>query len=129
VSEWIWVSCYRIKIITVTDACAVWVNMFCWRVCSTFYDQKITKQWNKYTHTHTYSIFMASFTNIAWNYTACKQESLWSITCILDVVNNQDQQKTVENKWIVTQCHSKLNDTSLILHHVMFVHLKLLHRP
>jgi len=29
------------KIITVTDACVLWVKTCCWRVCSTFYDQNI----------------------------------------------------------------------------------------
>ena len=31
VSEWIWVSFYWIQfVVTVTDACAVWVNTLCW---------------------------------------------------------------------------------------------------
>jgi len=40
-SEWIWVSCCQIKIITVTDPFVLLVKTCCWCVCSTFYDQKI----------------------------------------------------------------------------------------
>jgi len=48
-----WVSCGRMKIITVTDACVLGVKTCCWPVCSTFYDKKIRlKQWNQYTHTN-----------------------------------------------------------------------------
>ena len=56
-SEWIWVSCCQIKITTVTNACVLLVKRVVWRVCSTFYDQKI--DYKNETNTHcTYSIFM-----------------------------------------------------------------------
>ena len=56
----------------------------------------------KLIHTQTY-IFNIHDTQVSQtphqiHHTACKQVSLWSITCILDVVSNPHRRKTAENR-------------------------------
>jgi len=50
-------------------------------------------------HTQTY-VFNFHNTQVSHqiHYTACKQVSLWSITCILDVVRNPHRPKIAENR-------------------------------
>jgi len=99
--EWIWVSCCQIKIITVKDAFVLLVKTYCLRcVQRVTIKRYITTMEPIHTQTHLLNIHdtQVSQTPHQIHHAACKQVSLWDITCILDVAIEPHQRETAENR-------------------------------